>query len=289
MKRVAVISVCLVLAAAGCWGQEATTRPWQQRLHTEIPLPVPMVTLSPTNPFSVSVDSLPTLLGSTTPRRLDVSGVAIAAAYVDAKGTCLGAVPIELPFPGVTSTLVDALREARYDPGRIGNASQASWTVVEVSIGGKVKESEVADHTIELPDPADPPQQRQPARVAPPGNLQDLPAAAPLELTARAAPRRLKLKVPAQETDVPMQALLHVTAEGRCDKFVPLNVDAGFHRWLSAYLASWQLEPATRDGEAVDCWIVFSARVSMKLASLESTTFRISDDRTYDPNPIDGD
>jgi len=284
MRRFAVVLVGVVSLAAGAWAQDATTRPWQQRLHTEIPLPIPMVALSSTNPFSVPVDSTPTLLGSTTPRKIAVSGIAVAAAYVDTKGDSLGAVPIELPFPGLTSTLVDELRAARFEPGRVGNVPKASWTVIEVTIGGKVKESHVTDQTLELPDPTDPPERRLPTRVAPSGNLLSLPATPQEELTSRAAPRRLRLKVPAQQTDIPIQALLHVTADGRCDRFVPLNVDAGFHRWLSAYLATWRLDPAMYDDRRVESWVVYSARVNMKLSALESTTFRTSKDRSYDPN-----
>jgi hypothetical protein len=283
-----VVLVCIVSLAAGAWAQDATTRPWQQRLHTEIPLPIPMVALSSTNPFSVPVDTTPTLLGSTAPRKIAVSGTSVAAAFVDAKGICLGAVPIELPFPGLTSTLVDELRAARFDPARTGNEPQASWTVIEVTIGGKVKESTVTDQTLELPDPNNPPERRLPARVAPSGNLLSLPAAPQEELSSRAAPRRLRIKVPAQETDVPIQALLHVTADGRCDRFVPLNVDAGFHRWLSAYLASWRLDPAMYDDQQVESWVVYSARVKMKLSALESTVFRASKDRSYDPNEGNG-
>jgi hypothetical protein len=284
MRRVPELLVCITLLAAVSAAQQSTTRPWQKRLQTEIPLPVPMTTLASTNPFSVPVDSVPVLLGSTSPRKVVVSGTAVAAALVDAKGECLGAVPIELPFPGLTSTLVDELRAARFDSGRVGTVPKASWTVIEVSISGKVKESEVVDQALELPDPEDPPRRRLPERVAPSGNLLNLAVAPHSELTTRAAPRRLKFKVPARDADVPIQALLHITEDGRCDRFVPLNVDAGFHRWLSAYLASWRLDAATRDGQPVDSWVVYSARVKMKLSALESTSFRASADRTYDPN-----
>jgi hypothetical protein len=284
MKRRAVALLCTVLTAAVAVAQDATTRPWQQRLHTEIPLPVPMVSLSSTNPFSSPVDTIPELLGSTAPRRIDVSGPATAAAYVDTKGECLGAVPIELPFPGLTSTLVEELRAARFEPGRTGNTPQPSWTVIEVKVDGKVKESSVADQTLELPDPSSPPVQKTPTRVAPPGNLLTLPATPVEELTSRAVPRRLKLKAPGRDTDVPIQALVHVTSDGRADRFVPLNVDAGFHRWLSAYLASWRLQPAVYDGQPVDSWVVYNARVNMKLSALSSSDFRASKVQAYDPD-----
>ncbi len=283
MKRMGAAIMMGVLMSATAAAQEVAARAWQQRLHADIALPVPMVELEPSNPFAVPVESLPRLIGSTPPRRLDISGTAVAAAYVDSKGECLGAVPVEIPMPGVTSALVTELQATRFEPARTGTTARASWPVLTLTVVGRVKESAVLDQTFDLPDPANPPRPTTAPLVAPPGNLVNLPAAPQSELTTLASARRLKLKVPGRDEDVTIKALVHVTTDGRCDRFVPLDLDSGFSRWLSAFLATWRMEPATHGGQSVDCWVVYTARVQMELGSLESTVFHTAADRSYDP------
>lgn len=286
MRWLAGLGACLALVAATAAGQDASSRPWQHRLQTEVPVPVPMVELEAANPFSAAVEEAPRLISAVPPRRIDVAGVASAAAYVDANGECLGAVPLALPFPGLTSVLVDELRASRFDPARSGSAQQPSWTVLEVTIEGRIKEAEVVEQSLALPDPETPPSPSPPARVAPSGNLVNLPATPADQLSARASARRLRVKVPARDADVVAQALAHITAGGRCDRFVVLDLPSGLERWLSAYLATWRLDPARRAGEAVDSWAVYNARLRIGLSGLESTTFRTSA-AGYDPAQID--
>jgi hypothetical protein len=285
MKRAAAMVLVVVLGVAASGpSEEVGQRAWQQRLQADIPLPVPMVAVEAVNPFATPVDELPKLLGATPPRKLDVTGLATAAAYVDAKGACLGAVPLELPFPGLTSALVAELGQARFEPARTGNTAQPSWVVVAITVLGRVKESVVSDQSLELPDPSRPPEPKVPPRVAPPGNLLQLPAVRQSELTSLAAPRRLGLKAPGRDAELAVTALVHATAEGRCDRFVPLDLDSGFEGWLSAYLATWRLQPAVRQGQPVDCWVVYRARVQVELSGLESTAVRTATDSSYDPN-----
>ena len=283
MKRLGAALIVGLLTSAAAPAQEVAARAWQQRLQADVPLPVPVVEIASSNPFAASVDSPPKLLGSTPPRKLDISGTAVAAAYVDSKGECLGAVPLEIPLPGVTSALVAELQATRFEPARTGTTARASWPVLTLTVVGRVKESTVLDQTFDLPDPANPPKPTTAPPVAPPGNLVSLPASPQSELTTLATARRLKVKAPGRDTEVTMKALVHVTADGRCDRFVPLDLDAGLGRWLSALLATFRMEPATRAGEAVDCWVVYTARVQMELSSLESTVFRTASDRAYDP------
>jgi len=274
----------LVALAATAGAQHAGPRAWQQRLQVDIPLPVPLVSIEAANPFASAIDEPPHLATATAPRRLDVTGKAVAAAYVDAKGECLGAVPLELPFPGLTSALVDALTGSRFEPAHSGTVAKPSWSVIEVSILGKVKESSIVDQSLELPDPTAPPEPSVPERVSPSGNLVNMPTTPANELSSLAAPKRVKVKLPGRDTEFTLKALVHLTAEGRCDRYVPLELDSGFERWLSAFLATWRANPATRDGEPVNAWMVYTARVQLRLSGLESTTFRALTDRTYDPN-----
>jgi hypothetical protein len=284
MSRIGRVALVLVTAAVAAAAQDTAPRAWQQRLRTEIPLPVPVVPLDSVNPFSIPLDSLPQLMGSEAPRKVDVSGQAVAAAYVDTKGACLGAVPLVLPFPGLTTALVDEFQATRFEPARIGTTAQPSWTVVNIRIEGKVKESVLSDQTLEAPDPASPSSPVSPPPVSPSGNLVNLPFTSAADLTAVAAPRRFKLKVPGRPTDILVRALVHVTPDGRCDRFVPLDLSSGFDAWLSSYLNSWRLEPATRDGAPVACWVVYSARVEIKLSALQSTSFEATTERTYSPD-----
>jgi len=276
--------LALVAVAVVASAQNAAPRAWQQRLHTEVPVPVPVVPLESVNPFSTHVDSPPQLIAGAAPRKLPVSGEATIAAYVDAKGECLGAVPLDLPYPGLTSALVEEFRATRFEPARGGSTAQPSWTVVEITIGGKVKESVVVDQGLDLPDPSIPPEPNVPPPVSPSGNLVNLPFTPLGELTSVASPRRLKVKAPSRDADVLVRALVHVTAEGRGDRFVPLDLDSGFNAWFSTFVSSWRFEPALRNGQPVDCWVVYSARASMKVSTLVSTAFRTLPDRTYSPD-----
>ncbi|HPA82777.1 MAG TPA: hypothetical protein PLS95_18285, partial [Thermoanaerobaculales bacterium] len=166
---------------------------------------------------------------------------------------------------------------------RAGSAAAPSWAVVEVVMEGRVKESDPAPPLLELPDPAQPPTPDPAPRVSPPGNLVRLPAVPAAELTTLAAPRRIKVSAPGGDAQVAVSALVHVTAAGRCDRFVALELPGGLDQWLSAYLATWQLEPARRGGAAVDAWVLYSGRVLLALSGLESTAARTLADRTYDP------
>jgi hypothetical protein len=77
--------------------------------------------------------------------------------------------------------------------------------------------------------------------------------------------------------------LIHLSREGRCDRYVPLELPDGLNSWLSDYLASWRVRPALVDGAAVDSWVELSATVRLKLSGLDSTTFQVDRDREYSP------
>lgn len=282
MRGASALLVAILLSASAA-AEHPTSRAWQQRLQMDIPLAVPQVELAAVNPFALPVESPPKLLTSAAPRKVDVSGPAVVAAYVDARGDCLGSVPLELPFPGLTAELVTELAGSRFEPARVGAAAAPSWTVLEIMMEGRVKESEPAAPQLELPDPTRPPVPHPPDRVSPSGNLQRLPATPTAELTGLATPRRIKVSAPGGDANVLINALVHVTNAGRCDRFVALQLPAGLSHWLSAYLATWRLEPATSDGAPVEAWIVYKGRVQMKLSGLQSTQVRTLADRSYDP------
>jgi hypothetical protein len=283
MKRIILIVVAVSLAATGAMAQSASSRAWQQRLEVEIPLPIPMVELESINPFTTDVDEPPVVLGSTAPRKVFVKGIATVAAFVDAKGECLGAVPLELPMPGLTSSLVQELTGSRFEPATAGNAPQPSWVVLEIAMEGKVKEAAVVDQVLEMPDPEAPPVPDKTVAMTPPGNLRNLKATPHAQLTTLAAPRRIRIRAPGREDEIHLRALVHITVEGRCDRFVPLDVYDGLNPWVSAFLATWRVQPATVDGVAKATWLVYSARLQMKLSGLDSTSSRVVRDREYSP------
>lgn len=285
MKRGCLaLVVILLLATNVATAQSSGTRAWQQRLQVEIPLPVPMVELESANPFVVTMDQSPKLLRSEPPRKLEVRGLATVAAYVDVKGECLGAVPLTQPFPGLTSPLTQELTGSRFDTARRGSVPKPSWVVLEIGMLGKVKESSVVDQALTTPDPSGPPVPSPTAKMVPPGNLRNLPFTALADLTSVAAPRRIRIRAPGREANVRIRALVHINERGRCDRYVPLELFDGFNPWLSAFLATWQVQSATLDGSPVAAWMVFSAQVRMKLSGIESTNFRVARDRAYDPS-----
>lgn len=285
MKRFVAVWMSVMFMAAGAAAQSASSRAWQQRLQVEIPLPVPMVELDPINPFAIEVDKAAAVLQSTPPRKTDVRGVASVAAYIDSKGECLGAVPLELPFPGLTSSFSLELTGSRFDPAMAGSAPQASWVILEIMMEGRVKEAVIIDHVLETPDPTAPPVPTVPVDMVPPGNLRSLKAAKHAQLSNLAVPRRIKIKAPGREDEVQIRALVHINESGRCDRYVPLDVYDGLNSWFSAYLATWRAQPGTLDGEPVAMWVVYSARVQMKLSGLDSVSARVVRDREYTPNP----
>ncbi len=284
VRRIVIIAVAVSLVATGATAQSASRRAWQQRLEVEIPLPIPIVELESINPFTSYIDVPPVVLGSTAPRKVSVRGIASVAAFVDVKGECLGAVPLELPMPGLTSSLVQEFTGSRFDAATAGNAPQPSWVVLEIVMEGKVKEAAVVDQVLEMPDPESPPVPSTPVAMTPPGNLHNLKATPHEQLTNLATPRRIRVRAPGREDEIHVRALVHITEEGRCDRYVPLDLFDGLNSWLSAYLATWRVQPATVDGVAKATWLIYSARVQLKLSGLESTTFRVVRDREYSTN-----
>jgi hypothetical protein len=283
VKRVIFIVAAFVLVADTAAAQSASSRAWQQRMDVEIPLPVPLVELEAVNPFAVAVDETPKVTQATTPRKVDILGAATVAAFVDAKGICLGAVPLELPVPGLTASIVEDLNGSRFDPAFAGTAPQPSWVVVEIAMEGRVKESEIVDQNIVMPDPAKPAVPNQPVAMKPPGNLRNLKATPHEQLSRLAAPRRIKVSAPGRDDEIHVRALVHVTENGRCDRYVPLELYDGLNPWFSGFLASWRVQPATRDGAPVAAWVEYSARFRVKLSGMSSTTSRVIRDREYTP------
>lgn len=283
MKLASIVGVVLLSMAPLVHAQSGTPRAWQQRITVEIDLPVPIVALESANPFAIPVDQPPRLVNSVPPKKLDVRGRVEVAAYVNPKGDCLGGVPLALPFPGMTKTILDELKAVRFDPGKRGETEVGSWVVLGLDINGRIKESAVGAPTFELPDPDAPPEPTPPLRVAPSGLLLRAPYVPQNQLTSFASPRRLKVKAPGQDADIPVRALVHITEGGRCDRFVPLNLEPGLHRWLSAFLATWRLEPAQRDGAPHEAWVVYTARAQLEISGLDSEGVKVLRDRSYEP------
>lgn len=244
---------------------------------------MPLVELDAVNPFSVVVDEAPEILQSTPPRKVPIRGTAVVAAYVDTKGECLGAVPLELPVPGLTSSLMQELTGSRFEPALAGNAPQPTWVVLEIDMEGRVKEAEVLDQSLTTPDPSAPPVPSEAAAIAPPGNLRTLRVTPQDQLSKLAAPKRVRVSAPGRQDEIHLRALVHINEDGRCDRFVPLEVYEGLNTWFSAFLATWSTQPATLNGAPQATWMIYSARVGMKLAGLDSGTVRVVRDREYTP------
>jgi hypothetical protein len=175
----------------------------------------------------------------------------------------------------------------RFDAATKAETDVGSWVVIGLEITGRVKESTVATPTFELPSPVAPPEPAPLLNVVPSGRLLRAPYEPQASLTTFASPRRLKVRIPAQHAEIPVRALAHITAGGRCDRFVPLGLEPGLQRWLSAYLATWRLEPASLNGEPNESWVVVSARAHFELSSLESESITVLRDRTFEPPPVE--
>ncbi len=283
MKLASIIGAAVLVLSPLAHAQSGTPRAWQQRIDVAIDLPVPIVALESANPFAIPIDRPPQLLSSTPPRKLDVEGEAVVATYVTPKGDCLGGLPLELPFPGLTTSILEEIKGVRFDPAKSNDENVGSWVVLGLDVDGRIKESSVGGPTFELPDPAAPPSPAAPLRVAPSGLLLRAPFVPQSEISTFASPRRLKINAPAQEIDIPIRALVHITASGRCDRFVPLNLESGLHGWLSAYLATWRLEPAMKDGAPHEAWVVWTARAQLKISGLDSTGVTVLRNRSFEP------
>jgi hypothetical protein len=283
VRHVFTLVAVLCLLATTAAAQSASDRAWQQRLAVEIPLPIPLVELESINPFSVVVDQTPTVTQATTPRKVDARGTARVAAFIDAKGICLGAVPLELPVPGLTASLVQDLTGTRFEPATAGKVPQPSWVVLDIGVEGRIKESEIVAQTLEMPNPITPPVPSEQVAMSPPGALRDLAATPHSQLSKLATPRRIKIGAPGREDEIHIRALVHITEAGRCDRYVPLELYEGVDRWFSGFLATWRAEPATVSGEPAAVWVLYSARVKMKLSSFSSTTSKVVQDREYVP------
>ncbi len=275
---VLVLSLC---TAAGA--QQPGARAWQQRLHIREPLPVPVLAVPPANPFATPVEVGPRLVAAAPPRRLEVTGRVKVGVYVNTEGRCPGAVPLELPFSGLTEPLLAGLRKARFTPAKAGSTPRPAWAVLEIVLAGRIKQSAVSDQHLSLPDPRVPPAPPTAAPPYPAGNLASLPAADPATLTQLPVPRKVRVRVPGGRTEVGVHALVHLTADGRCDRFVPLDMRSGFVPWLGAYLATWRVQPAQVSGRPVACWMEYRARVAVKLSSLSSRSVKVLPGERFHP------
>jgi len=273
----------LILLPALAMAQQSGQRAWQQRLDVAIPMSVPAVAVDPANPFAAEVDTAPKLLNAIPPARIQLAGRVRVAAYVDSGGQCQGAVPLELPFPGMTQDLIRSLMKTRFEPARAAGSPVPAWTVLQLTLAGKLKASAAVERHLELPSPANPPRRQDAQTLYPAGRLASLPANDPSTLTSFATPRRLKVRISGQEAETAVHAMVHVTESGACDRFVPLEVEDGLVPWLSAYLATWKLQPAERDGKPVPCWIEYTGRVHLKMGGLRSTTVRVLTTEHFDP------
>jgi hypothetical protein len=128
-----------------------------------------------------------------------------------------------------------------------------------------------------------PPEPAAPVELAPPAQLASLPFAAAETITAMAVPKRIGVKVPGREVEAPVRALVRVSPSGRCDRYVPLELDSGLRPWFEAFLASWVLQPGQREGAPVEAWALYTARARLELSSLSSESYRVLRDRTYVP------
>ncbi len=283
MNRWVVLLVVAALSWVPAEAQERGTRAWQQRLEVEVPMAAPTVALAPINPFDEPYDTPPELGSGTPPERYDVVGRAEVAAHIGTEGDCSGVVPLELPFPHSISSIVPAFREARFEPAKAGNRTVASWAVVNVTLSGKVKDAEIVSQVLESVDPAIPPTPSSTVPEYDAGRLAALTAAPPESITTPPSVRRLRVRMPGRDVEVPVRALVHLTAEGTCDRFVPLEMDPGLERWFARFLQSWRVQPAVLDGQPTDAWMIYTARFNLRLSSISSDSERVLSDRRWQP------
>jgi len=283
MSRRTISLSCMLLLGAISAGAGSRPRAWQERLQLEIPLPVPRVELAASNPFVAEIDGVPTFKSATPPEKIDVSGYARLAVYITNQGECRGAVPLELPFPGITSAILTAARDGKYEAAHSGDIPRSSWLVLDLGVKTRVKEGKILHQELALPDPHTPPEAIKAAIPPPSGQLLKMKAAPHEELSSLARPKRLRLRAPSGERTVSFQALVHITPEGRCDRYVPLLANTGLDRWFSAFLATWRLTRPMSGDQAHDAWLVYTARIRLKFSSFSSSSFRLSGDQDYIP------
>ena len=280
-------SIALLLICGNAGATDRPTRAWQQRLKLEIPLPVPQVELAAANPFVAQIDEIPRLKASTPPVKVKVAGQAFVGAYVTNQGGCSGAVPLDIPFPGLVSSLISGVQDGKWLAARSGDIPRSSWVVLQVNLESRVKEATIVHQEFAFPDPQNPPAAIEPALPPPSGRLLKLQAAPHSELSSLAMPKRLRVHAPSGERTVSFQALVHITAEGSCDRYVALIPNTGLSRWFSGYLGSWRLDAPLHEGQPTEAWLVYTARIRLKFSTFSSTSFRVLSDRVYPPAPTE--
>ncbi len=286
MRNALLVLAVSLLSVASTSAQDADKRAWQQRLSVRIPIAVPAAEVTAINPFSTRLSVVPELIQSTPPRKFDVRGTAVVAAYVDYRGECQGAVPLELPYSGVATFLVQEFEKTKFEAARRGQNYVPSWVVVSVPLETRVKEATIRNQGFELPDPELPAVPVGPTRMEPSGHLRTLPATNPSILTSKAAPRRFHFRTRPRTRNITIVSLVHVTAEGICDRYVPLEMDTGMKDWFEAFLGTWRFDAAKRGDESVDCWMTYTATVAIETSSIKSDGTRVLRDRVYSPEAV---
>lgn len=270
-----------LLALASGSAEQNVEKPWEKKLQLPVPVPVKLPALPPTNPFYLSLASLPQ--AKKTPMREDfpIKVPVRFAIYVDKEGNCRRAQPLSSPLPGVVESLKLRLLEERWDPGKAFGRATACWVDVQVDLRGEVTEGQVAQLVVASPDPAATPEIE--FSPLPPGDPRDtqLPATAAQQLATTPSPRGFSAKVPKQEFRQPFKLLAEVSATGKVKRVIFLLCPEGLQSWVLASSSSWLFAPPRTATEATDAWVLLSGFLQVRMSSLRADGLRVSRTSSY--------
>lgn len=276
--RLAPLSVasCLLLAAP-----LAAQKPWETRVDLQVPVPVELPEVPPTNPFAVPLAVQPVAIETPLARRFDVTVTATASAYVDASGTCRRVVFTRLPLPGLAAELQKHLAETDFTPGKLLGATVPTWAAISVDLHGRIDEGKVARMALLPPDPSVPPiPDTPPAPAAEARDLQ-IPATRLEQLDQIPTAKRFRVRVGGQDVRQAVRLLLEIGADGRCHRAVFLSCPEGLHQWLLRSLAGWRFQPPQGGDGPTTAWAQLDAEFEVEIGSLRGDALRLSRQSSY--------
>ncbi len=256
-------------------------KPWEMKVNLPVPVPVELPAVPPTNPFATPLEAAPAVVASPMVEKLDSVFRSTAAVYVDTTGVVRRAVLLQVPLPGVSEELRQALLEASFTAGRALSGQSNAWLDVGIDLEGRVDRTRVLALRVVPPDPAVPPvPDGDPYPPVDPRDLQ-LPFT-PLEsLDQLPVPKAFRARLPGRTWRQEFRLLAEVSPQGRCTRVVFLSCPPGLRRYLLASLAGWTFRPAQAGGAPATAWAQVEGALGVEVGALRANALRVMRISTY--------
>jgi hypothetical protein len=213
------------------------------------------------NPFGAAVDAPAAAPIKPTIPKIQLTDEMYVAVRVDAKGKAIAIKRVRDPIPSLAADTQKSLSRWAFDPPKKGGQPVDTWTSLRLDLSFvidpfKVEQLAVTPVTRETPiaTPFEWPAAASwldSVRVAPPAD-----GTVPLEqLDLPPTPRKYPWSADSLKRPITAKLWVRITAAGKIDKIVPIQVaDPFLISYLKKGLSLWLFKPARTGSTNVDSW-----------------------------------